>query len=258
MKKLILVVFCFLVISVLLVAVLIFVPFSAPYEGGPKVQYRVEEGTIEVLSLKEGQPQSLLSLVKPGETFTAQTISVAALKIPFWMDWLDPITKAAVGRANLFMLRQSKKSRYHEFAVAYTDESIQRGFTKEIEKTRIFSNVRMNFYTDGFSFSARIGSIPISVRGYASTGGTSDHLFLRLRWVKIGRFFLPRHVLRALENTFLKVYMESSHPSIKLLRITFTDGQMTMFYRKITSNDTDPFQQESPLAAPAVFYPQGA
>lgn len=258
MKKFTFFLSCLLAVFLLVVCVLIFVPFSSTHEKGPKVQYHVEEGAIDVFNLRDGRVESLLGLVGPGETVTALMISAASLRIPFWMAWAEPVTVAAVGRANLFMLTQSKKARHRDFAVAYTDESIQRGFTKEIEKTRLLSNVRMSFSSGGFSFFARAGFIPISVRGYASTGGTSDRLFLRLRWVKIGQLFLPKHILRILENIFLKAYVESSHPSIKLYRIVFSDGKMVMFYRKVASNDVTPFQQDSTSSAPEIFYPYGS
>jgi hypothetical protein len=257
MKKFALFLVCFLAIILIAVCVLFFVPFSSPYEKGPQTIYRVEEGAIDVFSYRDGQVGSLMSFVKPGETFTARPISAAALEVPFAMTWMESVTIAAVGRANLFMLKQSKKSRYRDFAVAYTDESIDRGFTKEIEKTQVLSNVRMNFYSDGFSLFARAGGMPLSVRGYASTGGTSDRLFLRLRWVKLGRFFLPKHILRALENIFSKAYAETGHPSIKLYRIAFSDGKMVMFYKKVASNDVNPFQQDSSSSAPEIFYPYG-
>ena len=255
MKKFILFLCCFLAILFLVLCVLMLVPFSSPYEKGPKAHYRVEEGVIDVFSLRNGQIGSLLGFVTPGETFTAQTISAASLKVPFWMSWLESLTIAAVGRANLFMYEQSQKARYRHFAVAYTDESIQRGFTKVIEKARIFSNVRMNFHEDGFSFFIQIGPIPLAFRGYASTGGTSDHLFLRLRWLKLGQFFLPKHALRILENVFSKAYVASSHHSIRLCKIAFSDNKMVMWYEKEGKTDGGDSLQEDPHVAPETFYP---
>jgi hypothetical protein len=255
MKKFILFLCCFLAALFLALCVLTLVPFSSLYEKGPKAHYRVEEGAIDVFSLRNGQIRSLLGFVTPGETFTAKTISAASLKVPFWMSWLESVTIAAVGQANLFMYKQSEKARYRNFAVAYTDESIQRGFTKEIEKMPILSNVRMNFHEDGFSFFIQIGPIPIAFRGYASTGGTSDRLFLRLRWLKLGQFFLPKHVLRILENVFLKAYIASSHHSIRLYKITFSDNKMVMWYEKEGENAVGGSLPEDPHAAPEIFYP---
>jgi hypothetical protein len=257
MKKFILCLCGSLAVFSLAACVLIFVPFSAPYGKGPKVEYRVEEGAIDVFSLKGGQISSLFDPVLAGEALTVRPPSDESLKIPFWLSWTVPVTAAAVERANLFMYKQSKKARYRTFSVGYTDKSILRGFTKEIEKTRILSNVRMNFLNNGFTFFARIAFIPVAVRGYASTGGADDKLFLRLRWVKIGNFFLPKHVLRALENVFLKAYVESRHPSVSLLKITFSDEMMLMSYRKEAKKNDEAFQQDDPLAAPEIIYPSG-
>lgn len=265
MKKFVLVLCCLLAAFLIILCVLIFVPLpgqfgplSTPprYEKGPKVYYHVLEGAVDVFSYRNGKVGSLLSVVRPGETFTARPVSEAALKIPIWMEWMEPVTVAAVERANLFMYKESKKALYSEFAVGYTDETIQRGFTKEIEKAKLLSNIRINFHSDGFTVFAQVQFIPISVRGYVSTQGTSDHLYLRLRWVKVGGTFLPEHILRALENIFSQAYVASGHPSIKLLRVDFSEKTMVMYYRKegVASSFS---KKRNSLSEPEIIFPSG-
>jgi hypothetical protein len=170
MKKLAFYLCCLLAVFLLVMCALIFVPFPSRYEKGPLVHYRVEEGAIEIFSLVNGEVGSLLGVVRSGETFTPRNIAAPEKEVPFAMSWLQSSMTAAVRRANKFMLKQSKKSRYRDFCVCYTDDSIKRGFTKELEKTRVISNVRMNFYTDGFSISGRVGPVPVFIRGTPAPG----------------------------------------------------------------------------------------
>lgn len=265
MKKFVLILCCLLAVFFLVVCILIFVPlpdlerFTAPkpYEKAPKVYYHVVEGAVEVFSFRDNRVGSLLSLVRPGETYVVKPVPKAALKIPFWMEWLEPVTVAAVQRANLYMYKESQKAHYREFAVGYTDETIQRGFVREIENSGVISNVQIHFHADGFSLSGQVKFVPISVRGYASTQGTSNHLYLRLRWVKIGGTFLPEHILRMLENIFAKAYFESGHASIKLLRINFSDKTMIMYYRKESDFNSHLSQRRNLASEEEIFWPSG-
>lgn len=240
MKSLIIITLSFLVIFFLAVGLILYLPFPGPFEKGPKAHYRVEEGVVEVFGSRNGQIQSLLGSVSAGETLTAPTLSASAEKIPFWLRWIEPVVTDAVGRARYFMYKEGKKTKKREFTVGYTNETIRKGFIRELERTRLLRNIRMDFFPDGFSFYTKALGIPISARGVVSTlDEVGDKLFLRLKWIKIGTFMMPEHIVRGIENLFLKAYVQSGYFSVKLLRISFSSGSMTMSFRKTSDMDID-------------------
>ena len=237
---------------------------------GPKASYRVEEGSVEVFSLKNGEAQSLLGLVNPGETLVAPTVSTASmeipswlrtlispmapkvpkvpggatvsqtsLEVPFWLNWVEPVVVDAVGRARYFMYKEGKKTKYSDFTVGYTNQTIRKGFIRELERTRILKNIELDFLPGGFSFFSQVMGISISGQGVVSTPeGEADRLLLRLKWLKIGSFTVPDNGLRAIENLFANAYVQSGNFPIKLLRITFQDKLMVMSFRKTAGSDT--------------------
>ncbi|HNX69598.1 MAG TPA: hypothetical protein PLL75_05595 [Candidatus Omnitrophota bacterium] len=241
MKNLFLTVLSIFVALFLVVGVILFVPTQGLFEKGPKVQYRVEEGVVDVFSARNGQIQGFLGAVKPGETLTAPTLSRAAQKVPFWLSWIEPVVVDVVGRARYFMYKEGKKTKNQEFTVGYTNKTIRKGFIQELERTRLLKNIEMDFFPEGFSFYTRAIGISITARGTVSTlEGAGDALFLRLKWLKVGDFQMPEHVLRAVENLFIKAYTQSGNFSIRLLRISFSDGAMVMTFRKASKgSETD-------------------
>ena len=233
MKKFL--VFTLSILSLFLLAfgIFLFMLFRPVSTEGPKAYYRVDEGAVEVFGLKDGEVQSLLAYLRPGETLTAPTVSKASSEVPFGLNWLEPVIMDAVGRARYFMYKEGKKSKYSEFTVGYTNETIRKGFIRALERTRLLKYIELVFFPNEFSFFAQGIGVSITARGIVSVpeaGG--DKLLLHLKWLKIGSFEVPENGLRAIENLFAKAYVQSGNFSIKLLRITFTDKTMIMSFRK--------------------------
>ena len=211
-------------------------------ESGPKAYYRVDEGAVEVFSLKNGEVKSLLAYLKPGESFMAPTVSKESLEVPFWLNWIEPMVVNAVGRARYFMYKESKKSKYDEFTVGYTNKTIRKGFVRELEQTRLLRNIELDFLPDEFSFFAQVTGVSITARGIVSVPDPSgDKLLMHLKSLKIGSFTVPENGLRAVENLFAKAYTQSGNFPIKLLKIKFTNETMIMSFRKTAGSGTGIF-----------------
>lgn len=263
MKKFLFILFCFLLIFPLIMYFLIFTPlpsqlakFAAPpmLEKGPIVFYRVFEGAVDVFSLQNGRVTSLLNVVRPGENLTARKIPDAETKIPLWLEWLEPAMIEVIEVASDSIYKIMNSSSASELAIGFTDRSIEQSYAKFLMRSRIFSSLHLTFESDGFSINAAVHFIPISVRGYASTHGTSNRLFLHLRWLKVGAVFLPEHTLRALESIFAAAYVKSSRPSVKLLRIVFDKGSMILYCMKETFM-TNYYQAAGSQTEPKMIFP---
>ena len=238
MKKILSLSLTLLIFLLLGIGAFLFVTSPQPHpEKGPRAHYRVVEGAVEVFSLKNGEIQSLLGLVMPGETLTAPMVSN---KSSFWLSWIEPALVDAVRNARHFMYKEGKKTKRREFTVGYTDQTIYNGFTRELEKSRVLSDVRMEFYPDGFFFYAKALGLSISARGSVSViDGLDDKLFLHLRWLKIGSVTLPEGVLRSIENIFANAYAQSGQFPIRLQRVTFKNQAVVMSFRKTLADDPE-------------------
>jgi len=241
MKNLIFITLGFLVIFFLAVGLILYLPFPGPFDKGPKAHYRVEEGVVEVFGARNGQIQSLLGAVTAGGTLTAPTLSASAEKVPFWLSWIEPVMADAVGRARYYMYKEGKKTKKREFTVEYTNETIRtKGFVRELERSKLLKNIQIDFFPDGFSFYAKALGIPITARGTSGTAeGAGDKLFFRFKWLKVGSFSMPEHVLRGIENLAAKAYVQSGQFSTKLTRIIFAQGRVTMSFQKTSDMDID-------------------
>ena len=189
--------------------------------------------------MNDGEAKSLLGLLGPGETLTAPTLANASFKVPFWLNWIEPVIVDVIGRARYFMYKEGKKSKLNEFSVTYTNKTIRKGFIRELERTRLLKNIQMDFFSDEFSFFCQAVGVSIAARGVLSVpAGGGDRLLLHLKWLKVGSVKLPENALRAIENLSAKAYVQSGNFSNQLLQITFKENAMIMNFRKTGGSDT--------------------
>ncbi len=239
MKNIIFIAVALLIVFFTAFALILYVPVGNPFTKGSKTYYRVDEGVVDVFGARNGDALTFEGSAKAGESITVSTLSSSADGVPFWLEWLVPAVTDGVDRARYYMYKEAKKTKRREFTVEYTNETIRtKGFLGEIERSKFFKNVTLQFFPETFIFYAKILGTPITLRGSASTArGAEDKLFLKIEMLQVGKLKLPQHILRAFENLFLKAYVRSGNAKIKMERITFAKGKMTMDYRK--SEDTD-------------------
>lgn len=239
MKKFLLFTLSILGLFLLAFGLFIFMLFRpVPSAEGPKAYFRVDEGAVEVFGVKDGEVRSLIGFVTPGEKLMAPTISEASLKVPYWLSWLEPVVVDAVGRSQYFMYKEGKKTKRNEFTVGYTNQTIRKGFVRELERSKVLKNIQLTFLPNEFSFFGQVLGVSITARGVASTpDATGTKLFLHIKWLKIGNFMVPENALRSIENLFATAYVQSGNFSIKLLKITFQENAMVMSFRKTTDTN---------------------
>ena len=258
--KIFLFVFSILLLVALLFAAVIFTPVPPRLEHGPRTQYRVFEGAVEVYGLKNDKIQSLLGTVRSNETFVVPTISGEAFSKPLSilqrikdvmgrmvggfiesaqsslvLSWIEPLVSQGVGRAQLFMYKESKHSTRCDFTVICTNETIRPGFVRALERTHVFSDIQLDFSARGFSFFCRAIGISFEGQGIVSTiDGAEGKLFLQLDWLKIASASVSKSLLRNIEKLFENAYVRSGNFPIKLRQITFKDGAIALKFRKTT------------------------
>lgn len=212
-----------------------------PVAKGPKVQFRVLEGAIEVFALRNDRIQSFLGIVKPGETLTAAPVPSTAAKIPLGLQWVGPVLVEGLQRTLFTLAKEAEKAETDEFTVTYPNEKLRQNFIRQFEQSRLLSGAEVAFEEGGFTTYARVGGISVSSKGTIKAIESDEgKLFLRLEWLKVGSMNMPGELLRSVEDLFEKSYDQAGNFPVKILRIVFGPTDVTVTLRKKNAGASDP------------------